>query len=61
MAKKSVRLRALTDMSLRQSSDKASPLYQEWFEWPAGTVFEPPAHMNIAKALERGIAEEVDG
>lgn len=53
------RLRALIDMSLRQSPDPQSPLYEQWHDWPAGTVFTPPAHMDVARALERGIAEEV--
>lgn len=35
-----------------------NPDYDDWLEWAAGTVFEPPAHMNVARALERGIAEE---
>lgn len=53
------KLRALTDLSLRKSPDPADPLYQQWHEWPAGKVFTPPAHMNVEKALARGIAEEV--
>ena len=53
--------RALTDLSIRQSPDKKSPKYEQWHEWPAGTVFEPPKHMNIPKALERGIIEPADG
>lgn len=52
-------LRALVDLSLRQSPDPANPLYDEWFEWPAGMVFTAPKHMNVALTLERGIAEEV--
>ena len=52
-------LRALTDLSLRQSPDPKSPLFEEWHEWKAGAVFTPPAHMNVAKALARGIVEEV--
>lgn len=53
------RYRALVDMGLRQSPDPSSPKYNEWHEWPAGTVFTPPKHMNVKKALERGIMEEV--
>lgn len=49
-------LRAVVDLALRQSPDRESPLYEEWFEWPAGTVFEPPAHLKVERALERGIA-----
>jgi hypothetical protein len=52
--------RALTDLSLRQSSDKEDPKYNEWFEWPEGKVFEPPEHMDIKKALKRGIVELVE-
>ncbi len=48
---------ALTRLSLRKSSDKDSPLWGEWFEWETGTVFTPPAHMDVARALARGIAE----
>lgn len=59
MADKAKKLRALTDLSLRQSPDPASPLYEEWFEWPQGTVFVPPAHMKVELAIQRGIAEEV--
>lgn len=51
--------RALTKLSLRKSPDKRSKLYEEWHEWKAGTVFEPPAHMRIDKALERRIIQEV--
>ncbi len=59
MPKKTTQLRALVDLALRQSPDKSDPLYEQFHEWPAGTVFTPPPHMNVAKALERGIAEEV--
>lgn len=59
MAKKTLQLRAIVDLSLRMSSDPSSTLYEMWHEWPAGTVFEPPAHMNVELALQRGIAEEV--
>ena len=59
MAKKTVQLKAIVDLSLRKSPDKSSPLYDEWFNWPEGTVFEPPAHMRVDLALTRGIAEEV--
>ena len=59
MAKKTMQLRAIVDLSLRMSTDQASPLYEMWHEWPAGMVFTPPAHMNVELALQRGIAEEV--
>ena len=56
-----MKYRALTDLSLRQSPDKKSPKFEQWHEWPRGTVFEPPKHMNVVKALERGIIETVGG
>lgn len=58
-AQKTTKLQAVTDMSLRKSPDKNSPLYEEWFNWPAGTVFEPPPHMKVDLALARGIVVEV--
>lgn len=51
--------RALQAMSLRQSPDPKSPQWNEWHEWRAGTVFTPPAHLNIERARERGLIEEV--
>ena len=56
-----MKYRALTDLSLRQSKNPKDPKYERWHEWPAGTVFEPPKHMNVALSLERGIIEAVDG
>ena len=56
-----MKYRALTDLSLRQSPDKKSPKFEQWHEWPAGTVFEPPKHMNVSLSLERGIIEPVGG
>ena len=53
------KLRALADLSLRQSSDPNDPKYELWHEWKAGEVFTPPAHMSVEKALARRIAEEV--
>jgi hypothetical protein len=53
------KLRALTDMSLRMSADPKSPLYEMWYEWPAGTTFEAPENLDIDRALERGIVEKV--
>lgn len=50
-------LRAIVKLSLRKSPDRKSPLWGEWFEWEEGTVFTPPPHMNVARALARGIAE----
>lgn len=54
-----MKLKAMVDMSLRKSSDPASSLYGEWYEWQVGEIFEPPPHMDVARALARGIAEEV--
>lgn len=54
-----MRLRALVDMGLRKSPDLASPLYGEWWDWPANTVFEPPPHLDVARALARGIVRLV--
>ena len=48
--------RALTDLSLRAKPDVKC---EDWLLWKAGEVFTPPAHMKIAKCLERGIIEEV--
>lgn len=61
MPKQITKLRALTDLSLRQSSDPKDPKYEDWFEWKEGQEFEAPAHMNVKKALERGIVEVVNG
>jgi len=54
-------LRALAKLSLRQSPDPKSPLFDEWHVWQEGEVFTPPAHMKVDLAIERGIAEEVSG
>lgn len=51
-----VRYRALTDLSLRQRPDRTC---NDWHKWPRGTVFTPPPHMDVARALERGIMEPV--
>ena len=56
-----MKYRALTNLSLRQSPDKKSPKFKQWHERPAGTVFEPPKHMNVLRALERGIIEPLGG
>ena len=53
------KLRATTALSLRKSSDKKQDSYEEWHEWKAGETFVPPAHMDVKRALERGIVEEV--
>jgi len=53
--------KAVVDISLRRSPDPQSPLYEQWHDWKAGTVFIPPKHMNIGLALEREIVEEVMG
>ena len=54
-----MKYRALCNLALRQSPDPKSPLYEQWFDWAEGTVFEPPKYMNMKRALERGIVEEV--
>lgn len=51
--------RALLDLALRKSPDPADPLYEEWHEWPTGTVFEAPAHLKIELGLEGGKFVEV--
>ena len=53
------KLRATTALSLRKSSDKKQDSYEEWHEWKEGETFAPPAHMDVKRALERGIVEEV--
>ena len=53
------KLRALTKLSLRKSSEIGTKLYNEWHVWEKGVVFEPPAHMMVELTLKRGIAEEV--
>lgn len=55
-----MKLRALTDLALRKSADPKDPAYEEWYDWPAGTVFEAPPNLEVDKALERGIAEMVE-
>ena len=59
MAKAKMMLRALIGMSLRQSADPADPKYESWYHWRAGETFAPPAHMDMRRALERVICEEV--
>ena len=63
MAKK---YRALTRISLRQSSDPESPKYEQWHVWQAGAVFSPPAHLKSVAgnpfpdgAVAAGYVEEV--
>lgn len=53
------RYRALRNLALRQSPDPDSPLFEQWFEWPAGTVFEAPTHMNAKLMLASGKIEKV--
>ena len=50
-----MKYRALTDLSLRKRPD---PTCEEWHEWKAGEVFTPPPHMDVKKALARGIIVE---
>ena len=54
-----MKLRALADLSLRKSADPKRPEYEQWYDWPAGTVFDAPQNLNVKKAIERGIIEVV--
>lgn len=47
------------DIRLRQSPDREDPKYELWHVWKAGEVFAPPRHMDVTRALERGLIEEV--
>ena len=47
-------------LSLRQSPDRSSPLFEEWFVWQDREVFTPPPHMKVELALQRGIIELVE-
>ena len=63
MPTKTLKLRVVEGygpISLRQSPDPASPLFDEWATWQDGEVFTPPAHMKVDLALKRGIVEEVN-
>jgi hypothetical protein len=54
--------RALTDLSLWKTAGKMPDPFddpKQWWTAKAGEEFTPPGHMNIKKALERGIVEEV--
>lgn len=51
--------RALLDLALRKSPDPKSPLYEEWYEWPAGTEFEAPAHLKVEIGIAAGKFEPV--
>ena len=53
---KAIKLRALIDLDLRARPD---PHCEDWLHWSAGDIFEPPPHLRIDKALERGIVEVV--
>ena len=53
--------RALLDLALRKSPDPASPLYEEWFTWKAGAVFEAPPHMKADVMLASGKIAPVKG
>lgn len=54
------KLIAIVDMALRRSPNPGDPLFEEFDEWPAGTVFEPPKHLKVDMALERRIAAWAD-
>ena len=56
--RKTKQYRALMDLSLRKSADPNSPLYEDWYDWPEGTVFEAPANLNVKAALASGKIEE---
>lgn len=51
-------LRALSDMSLRKRPDRRC---NDWHNWKKGTVFTPPPHMDVERAIARGIAEPAKG
>mgnify|MGYP001582528768 CR=1 FL=1 len=61
---KTKRYRALTNLSLWKVPDVRPDPFDDpaqWLDWKAGDVFTPPPHMNIARCLERGVVEEVNG
>lgn len=45
-----MKLRAVGTVSLKDGDD--------WIDWKDGEVFEAPDHMNVKKALKRGIVVE---
>lgn len=45
-----MKLRAIGTVSLRDGDG--------WLRWKDGEVFEAPEHMNVKKALKRGIVVE---
>lgn len=53
--------RALSDLSLRQSSKSGAPEYALWHHWSEGEVFEAPAHMDAKRMIASGKIEEVKG
>lgn len=59
MPKKKLRVTSEGGISLRQSADPKSPLYEEWFNWADGEEFDPPPNMKVDLALKRGIVVEV--
>ena len=59
LSRGNMKYRALVNLALRKSPDPKSPLYGQWYDWPAGTVFEPPAHLNIKVAVTSGKIEAV--
>ena len=56
-----MRLRALTNLSLRKAGDPKDPEYNEWHDWKAGATFDAPEHMDVKRAIARGIAEPAKG
>lgn len=46
-----VKLRAVGPVSVRDGDG--------WLDWKDGEVFEPPKHMDVKRALERGIVGDL--
>ena len=66
MAKKYKVMQGVGPISIRQSPDPKSPLYEQWHDWQDGDVFTPPAHLKtisgltLAQCVKAGHLEEVD-
>ena len=65
----SMKMRALTDLSLRKSPDRTitrdgvevpNPKWDEWYQWTEGKVFTAPSHLKWKRGVERGIMEVVN-
>ncbi|HEU0072485.1 MAG TPA: hypothetical protein VFS30_00600 [Dehalococcoidia bacterium] len=46
-----MRLRAVGTVSIKDRDGT-------WLRWSDGEVFDPPSHMNVKRALERGVVVE---